>query len=110
MVVAIQPSHYPAPAISIPLTPLESAVPICLPSGKQNASITPLKSAISSRSQTTENTATLSLAESALTDFSPVTPLESALTKNTGGGGYPSPDSHFGNRVTPDPRQPSPCD
>ena len=87
MVVAIQSAHYPDAARSIPLTPLESAVPICLPSCKQNASITPLESALTSHYHLTENTATLSLAVSALTDFSPVTPLESALTKNIGGGG-----------------------
>src|SRR5712664_387374 len=69
------------------LTPLESAVPISILISILNAPITSLESALTSHSQLIENTATLSLAESALTDFSPATPLESALTKNIGGGG-----------------------
>jgi hypothetical protein len=68
------------------LTPLECAVPICIPIGILNAPVTPLKSALASPSQTTENTATLSLVDSALTSFPPVNSLECALTKNTGGG------------------------
>src|SRR5712664_2406467 len=69
------------------LTPLECAVPICLPIRILNARVTPLKSALTSPSQLTENTATLSLVECALTALSPATPLQSALTKNTGGWG-----------------------
>ena len=68
------------------LTPLECAVPICIPIGILNAPVTPLESALASPSQITENTATLSLVESALTSFPPVNSLEWALTKNTVGG------------------------
>jgi hypothetical protein len=75
------------PRHAVLLTLLESALPCCLPSCKQNASVTPLESALTSPSQTIENTATLSPAESALTSIPPANPLESALTKNTRGGG-----------------------
>ena len=49
-------------------------------------SLSPLECALTSHSQVIENTATLSPLESALTRFRAVTPLESALTKKTGGG------------------------
>jgi hypothetical protein len=63
-----------------------------------NAPVTPLKSALTSPSQLTENKATLSPAESALTSISPATSLESALTKNMGGGGL---SFRFWNEFTP---------
>jgi hypothetical protein len=65
---------------------LESALPSCLLSYKYSAPITPLKSALTPHSQLAENTATLSPALSALTTISPVTPLDSAFTKNIRGG------------------------
>jgi hypothetical protein len=68
------------------LTPLESALTGCLPSYKQIAPITPLESALTDPFQLIENTATLTPAESALTDIPSVTSLDSALTKNWGGG------------------------
>jgi hypothetical protein len=75
------------PRHAVLLTPLESADPICLLISIINTSVTPFKSALTSPSQITEDTATLSPTESALTRFSRVTPVESALTKNTRGGG-----------------------
>jgi hypothetical protein len=69
------------------LTPLECADLRTLPSSILSVPVTPLKSALTSHSQLTENTATLSLLECALTSISPLTSLECAVTKNTGGGG-----------------------
>src|SRR5260370_16121880 len=80
------------------LTPLESTVPMSILISIQRAPLTSLESALTSRSQLTENTAALSLVESALTSISPASPLESTLTKTTGGEGGPShsgsPHSH----------------
>ncbi len=75
------------PRHAVLLTPLESADPTYLLISIIIAPVTPLESALTSPSQLTENTATLSPTESALTEISPATPLESALTKNMGGGG-----------------------
>src|SRR5712664_1489296 len=77
------------------LTPLECAVPISILYSKQRPPVNSLESALTSYSQLTENTATLSPAESALTQLSPATPLECALTKNTRGGGpsFPTQNS-----------------
>jgi hypothetical protein len=69
------------------LTPSESALPSCLLFYKQIASISPLESSLTGRSQIIENPATLSLADSAVTRLPPASSLESALTKNKGGGG-----------------------
>src|SRR5712664_2766157 len=74
------------PRHAVLLTPLESADPVCLLISIIHAPVTPLESALTSPSQLTENTATLSPAETALTQLSPATPLECALTKNMGGG------------------------
>jgi hypothetical protein len=71
------------------LTPLESAYPTSIPISILIWPVTPLESALIRPSQLAENTATLSLSESALTRFSPASPLDSALTKNTQGGGSP---------------------
>src|SRR5260370_5857247 len=70
------------------LTPLECAVPTSILISIQNATVNPLESALTSYSQFTENTAALSLLECALTKSSPANRLESALTKNTRGGGW----------------------
>src|SRR5712664_3828380 len=72
------------------LTPLECADLSSIPISILNAPITLLESALTSHFQIAENTATLSLLECALTSLPPVTPLECALPKNTGGGGGPS--------------------
>ncbi len=69
------------------LNPLESALPRWLPFYKKNEPVSPLESALTIHSQVIQNTATLSLVESALTACDAATPLESALTKNTGVGG-----------------------
>src|SRR5260370_304448 len=71
---------------AVPLTPLECAVPMCLPIGIPNALITSLESALAGPSQLTENTATLSLLECALTSISSASSLECALTKIPGVG------------------------
>ncbi len=68
------------------LTPLECAVPSCIPISIQSTPVNPLESALTSYSQPTENTATLSSLESALTHISPASSLESALTKTPGVG------------------------
>jgi len=78
------------PRYAVFLTPLESAVPQCTFISKQMAPLTPLESALTSHPQLVENTATLSLVEYALTNLSPATSLESALTKTPGVGGYSS--------------------
>jgi hypothetical protein len=89
--------HRPAPTSSGSRSPLGSALPSCLLSNEQKAPGTPLdlcafarclreESALTSHFQPTERSATLSHAESALTDMSPATALESALTKNWGVG------------------------
>jgi hypothetical protein len=75
------------PRHAVLLTPLECTVPISLPISILNAPVTSLESALSGHSRIVENTAALSLVECALTRLSPATPLECALTKNTGGGG-----------------------
>ncbi len=73
------------PAHQVVLNPLESAVPKNMPISIQIAPVTSLECALTSHFELIENTATLSLAESALTSISLARPLESALTKNTGG-------------------------
>jgi hypothetical protein len=73
-----------------PLTPLECAVPMSVLISILNCPVTTLESALTDPLQLTENKPTLSLLECALTTFSPATPLECALTKNTRGGGYSS--------------------
>src|SRR5712664_1201270 len=75
------------PRYAVFLTPLESAVPQCTFISKQMAPLTPLESALTSHPQLVENTATLSLVEYALTNLSPATSLESALTTPPGVGG-----------------------
>src|SRR5260370_9331006 len=69
------------------LTPLECKDPRCIPINIQRVLVTSLESALTSHSQVIEKTATLTLVESALTRNSLVTPLECALTENTGVGG-----------------------
>src|SRR6266852_194144 len=69
------------------LTPLECAVPRSILISILSARINPLESALRSHSKLIENTTTLSLLECALMRFSPATPLECAVTKNTGVGG-----------------------
>jgi len=76
------------PRHAVLLTPLECTVPICILFSKQSAPVNPLKCALTTRSQLIENTATLSLAECAVTRLSPATPLECAVAKKVGGGGY----------------------
>ena len=78
------------PRYVVLLTSSESALPKSILISILNAPITPLESALASHSHLIENTATLSRSESALTTFSPASPLESALTKNTGGGAHSS--------------------
>jgi hypothetical protein len=72
---------------SRPLTPLKSALADCLPSNEQKAPVTSLESAFTNHFQLAEKLATLTPAQSALTDMSSANALESALTKNRGGGG-----------------------
>jgi hypothetical protein len=72
------------PRHAVPLTPSEWALPICLPSCQQIASVTTLETSLMRHSQITENPATLSLAKSALTSLPPASSLESALTKTLG--------------------------
>ncbi len=86
------------PRHAVLLTSLEFADPDCLPFYQQIAPVTSLESALTRHSQLTENTATLSPSECALTDFSPATPLECALTKNIGRRGvrpsFPARNAH----------------
>jgi hypothetical protein len=70
------------------LSLLESAVPIRLLSNKQNAPVSPSESALKNHFQLIEKSYTLSPVESALTAMPPATPLESALTKIGGVGGW----------------------
>ncbi len=96
--------HSPQPQVTIhrnasiwsgPLSPLGSALADRLLSYKQKTLVTPLESAFTNRFQLAEKSATLTLAKSALTDMSPATALESALTKNRGGGGTDGPLLHI---------------
>src|SRR6266849_3564735 len=91
------------PRHAILLTPLECAVPISILISILSARINSLESALTSRSQLIENTTTLSLLECALMRFSPATPLECAVTKNTGVGGpfLSSCSSSFANHHSP---------
>src|SRR5216683_2208169 len=75
------------PRHAVLLTPLECAVPRSILNSIPSVRINSLESALTSHSQLIENTDTLSLLECALIRFSPATPLECAVTKNTGGGG-----------------------
>src|ERR1700686_5169467 len=68
------------------LTPLESALTGCCFSYKQNAPLSPLESALTNPSYLHDSTHFKTLCFDTLSDHSLVTPLESALTKNTGGG------------------------
>src|SRR5258708_18176461 len=70
-----------------PLTPLESALTDCCLSYKQNAAISALESAIPNASHLLDSAHFEPACFDPLASLSPVTPLESALTKNTGGGG-----------------------
>src|SRR5579863_9009148 len=67
------------------LTPLESALTDCCLSYKQNALLSPLESALTNHSHLPDYAQFKTLCFDTLSDHSPVTPLESALTKNTGG-------------------------
>src|SRR5260370_2889224 len=69
------------------LTPLECTVPSSIIISILKTPLNPLESALRDTLQVTEDKTTLSLLECALTRFSPATPLECAVTKNTGGGG-----------------------
>ncbi len=98
---------------AVPLDPLESALPRCLPSYKQIAPVTSLESALPGLLISAENKrlavakllskllclqhlrdplasvlskGVITPVESALTENAPATPLESALTKKVGGG------------------------
>jgi len=84
----------PAPTCPESLSPLGSALADCLPSDKQKESVTSLESAFTNHFQLAEKSATLTPAQSALTDMSPATALESALTKNRGDGGGDGPLFH----------------
>jgi hypothetical protein len=88
------------PRHAVLLTPLECAVTMSILISILKSPITFLESALTDPLQVTENKTTLSLSECALTRFPPATPLECAVTKNTGGGGgastfqSPSPISY----------------
>src|SRR5579864_7410942 len=71
------------------LTPLESALTDCCLSYKQNARLSPLESALTNPSHLPDSAQFKTLCFDTLSDHSPVTPLESALTKNRGEGGIP---------------------
>jgi|SRR5579859_5365481 len=73
----------------VSLTPLESALTDCYLSCKQNALLSPLESALTNPSHLPDSAHLKTLCFDTLSDHCPVTPLESALTKNRGGGGYP---------------------
>src|SRR6266849_2719381 len=83
----------PAPATSLgarwadPLTPLESALTDCYLSYKQNAPVSPLNSALTNASHLPESTHFETACFHILPRTSLATPLDSALTKNIGGGG-----------------------
>src|SRR5260370_4604403 len=85
----------PAPATSSgapwadPLTPLDSALTDCCLSYKQNAPVSPLESALPNASHILDSAHFETACFDTLASLPPVTPLESALTKNTGGGGTP---------------------
>src|SRR5579859_6598453 len=68
------------------LTPLESALTDCCLSYKQNASLSPLESALTDRPHLPDSAQFKTLSFDTLSDHSPVTPLESALTENRGEG------------------------
>ena len=82
----------PAPATSSgapwadPLTPLDSALTDCCLSYKQNGPVSPLESALPNASHLLDSAHFETACFDTLAPLSPVTPLESALTKNTGGG------------------------
>src|SRR5258708_40082432 len=78
------------------LTPLDSALTDCCLSYKQNAAISPLESALPNASHLLDSAHFETTCFDTLASLSPVTPLESALTKNTRGGGTPrTPASLF---------------
>jgi hypothetical protein len=65
-------------------------------------SLSPLESALTRTARFCTTLVQISPLESALTDTPPVTPLESALTKNQGGGA-PSPPAIFTSHTRPPP-------
>src|SRR5260370_29340891 len=69
-----------------PLTPLDSALTDCCLSYKQNAPVSPLESALPNASHLLDSAHFETACFDTLASLPPVTPLESALTKNTGGG------------------------
>src|SRR5216683_5631667 len=75
-----------------PLTPLDSALTDCCLSYKQNVLISPLESALTNASHLLDSAHFKPTCFDTLARTSPVTPLESALTKTPGGGG---PSAHL---------------
>ena len=69
-----------------PLTSLDSALTDCCLSYKQNAAVSPLESALTNHSHPLDSAHFKTLCFDTLLHTSPVTPLESALTKNRGVG------------------------
>src|SRR5713226_6951965 len=69
-----------------PLTPLDSALTDCCLSYKQNAPVSLLESALPNASHLLDSAHFETSCFDTLASLSPVTPLDSALTKNTGGG------------------------
>ena len=72
------------------VTPLEFALADCCLSYKQNAPLSPLESALTDHPHLPDSARVKTLCFDTLSDHSHVTPLESALTKNTGGWGTPA--------------------
>src|SRR5260370_8361064 len=106
----------PAPATSSgapwadPLTPLDSALTDCCLSYKQNAPVSPLESALPNASHLLDSAYIKAPCFDTLARLSPVTPLESALTKNTGGGGTSKHPRHSSLSPPYAPRgAPIPC-
>src|ERR1700737_1355331 len=69
-----------------PLPSLDSPLTDCCLSYKQNAAVSPLESALTSHSHPLDSAHFKTLCFDTLSHTSPVTPLESALTKNRGVG------------------------
>src|SRR5713226_8617581 len=84
----------PAPATSSgapwahPLTRLDSALTDCCLSYKQNAPVSPLESALTNASHLLDSAHIKTPCFDILAHSSLASPLESALTKTPGGGGY----------------------
>src|SRR6267378_565698 len=87
-------SPAPAPASRArwapPLNSLECALTDCCLSYKQNAAVSPLESALTNASHLPDSKHFESSCLDTLAHSFPATPLDSALTKNTGGG-VPAP-------------------